>query len=83
MNSTDNKVEITYSPNTGQPIKSPFAVLPNVWQQCYNTPIADTGAAKIQKLEDRIRVLEDTLLWQDSEFRRKINALYELLVNED
>lgn len=83
MTSTDDKTYVTYNaPNAltvGQKI-SPYAVLPNAWQQGVWTQ--DSGTLKIQELEHRIRDLEEKCQFQE-EFIKKINSLYELLVNED
>lgn len=69
------------APTVGQPIKSsPFAIMPNTWHQ--GVFQQDSGT-KIQDLERRIQDLENRYMYQDQEFIRKINALYELLVNED
>jgi len=83
LTSTDNKTYVTYNspsaPTIGQKL-SPYAVLPNAWQQDAWTQ--DSGTLDIQELEHRIRDLEEKCRFQE-EFIKKVNSLYELLVNED
>lgn len=82
MNNTD-KTYVTYNspdaPTIGQPL-SPFAIIPNAWQQGMFQQ--DSDASKIRELERRIRDLEEKCQFQD-EFIKKVNSLYELLVNDD
>lgn len=81
MNNTD-KTYVTYNspdaPTIGQPL-TPFAIMPNAGQQGAKQVIA---AIRILELEHRIRDLEEKCQFQD-EFIKKVNSLYELLVNDD
>ncbi len=85
MNTTDDKTYVTYNtphtaPTVGQPVKSQLAVTYDAWQTAAWQQ--DTGILKIQELENRLRDLEEKCQFQE-EFIKKVNSLYELLVNDD